>query len=163
MSLPPLLQLKSESEYRDHWRHEYVTCGPVTTADNIPVYFSVDRFNHTFYESDRKSSRKLPTISQVRVERMDWIKLTLQQSNAELFWGWDKHNRKHSPDRRFAVFYQEFVVVILITKNAATGMVKGKFVTAYLADKNIAQIRRSPKWSLADFEDYLQKSSKPTA
>lgn len=146
MPLPPLLQLQTEREYREYFINEYCR-SIVKTFDGIRVYFNQNNFRHAFYESSQHDGRK-DQFSWVRAHRMDWIKSTLENPNAELYQGWNKKNSTYEPNRRVCVVYENFVVVIqLALKNH--GQLKGKFTTCYQADNSIEKIRRSPLWSLA--------------
>lgn len=74
---------------------------------------------------------------------MDWIKAALEDSNAELYVGWDKKKKKHDKNNRVALVVNDYVVVIRIGNNK-----KAQFVTAYVADSlsTLAKIKGSPKW-----------------
>jgi len=144
---PPLLSYATEAEYRAHFEHHYCFGGSVMTCDGIPVYFGKNRFNHAFYESSDDGSGKKARFARDRAERMDWIRATLQSPAAKTYQGWLKWERKHSPIRRVAVLYEDFVVVIEIGKKK-NGALKANFITAYCADLSIGKIEASPQWSL---------------
>jgi len=147
MALPPLVQYATAAEYRTHYERVYCR-GQITTFDGIRVFFSPDKFGHMFYESTARDGRK-DAFSQVRAERIDWIKLTLEHQQATLFQGWDKKSRAYDATRRVAVVYEDFVVVIAMKLNRA-GVLQANFVTCYQADNSIGKIRTSPAWTRAD-------------
>lgn len=143
MAVPPLLSLKSVREYREYYEKKYCK-GPTVTFDGIPVYFSKSKFNHAFFESSRRNNVK-DVFSKTRAERMDWIEATLQNPAAKLYQGWDKKKGKYDPRWRVCVVYGNFVVVIQI-RTKKDGNLKAEFRTAYVADKSIGRIRKSPVW-----------------
>lgn len=145
MTLPPLRTGWSEAQYRAHFAREYCK-GPVLTPDRIIVTFRMSDFDHCMYESDRRTRRKMATISPKRAERIDWIKATLTHPNAELYQGWDKKRKKHDKARRVAFIFEDYVVVIALTKPRRDGTLGAKFITAYCAENSLPKIRRSPPW-----------------
>ena len=86
-------------------------------------------------------------FSKERSERIDWIKKTLINPCVDLYQGWDKDKRCIDPNRRVAVMYEEFVVVIRIRRGIGDQL-KADFVTAYLAgnSNSIGKIRAKPRW-----------------
>lgn len=154
MTLPPLLEYESEAEFRDHFQRIYCR-GVISTFDGIRVYFDSQRFGHAFYESGARGGPKV-SFSMIRGQRMDWIKATLEHPDAILYQGWDKDNRKYVPERRVSVVYEDFVVVIEL-RAVAGGKLKGKFVTCYQADNSMEKIRSSPRWTLEECMEALNK------
>ncbi len=142
MPFPPLRQLATSAEYRQHFENIYCR-QPITTFDGIEVRFRKSKFNHCFFESTNRDGIK-DKFSPQRAERIDWIKATLIDRNADLYQGWDKLKKQHDNGRRVAVVMGNYVVVIAIT-----GPKKADFTTAYLADsaRSISLIRQSPKWA----------------
>jgi len=110
MALPPLVNYATVAEYRSHYERVYCR-GNIQTFDGIRVFFSANKFGHMFYESTARDGRK-DAFSSVRAQRIDWIKSTLEQPNADLFKGWDKAFRRYDSVRRVAVVYEYFVVVV---------------------------------------------------
>lgn len=108
----------------------------------------ITNFGHAFYESSARDGRK-DVFSPVRAQRIDWIKATLENPDADLFQGWDKRARQYDGTRRVAVVYEDFVVVVAIGLTKAR-VLKANFVTCYQADNSINKIRRSPAWSRLD-------------
>ena len=76
-------------------------------------------------------------------KRIDWIKLALQDPNAELHVGWDGKKKRYDRSHRVALVSGDYVVVIRLSGNQ-----KAQFVTAYVADssRTLAKIKGSPKW-----------------
>ncbi|MBP7279298.1 MAG: hypothetical protein KBA11_07790 [Sedimentibacter sp.] len=144
MSFPPLLDYTTIAEYKTHFEN-YFCKKPIITFDGIPIYFNINIFSHSFYESSLKDSNK-DVFSSIRAQRMNWIKETLENSNADLYQGWDKKLKRYIPSRRVAVVYIDYVVVVEIILKK-DGKLKGKFITAYKAENSIQKIRNSPKWN----------------
>ena len=144
MPAPARVVYASEDEYRERFRRVYCQ-GPIKTFDGIEVRFRREDFDHCMFESSRRDGSK-DRFSKDRSERIDWIKATLENPDAELYQGWDKRRKRCDPDSRVAVVYEEFVVVIRV-KRAADGTRTARFLTAYLADNSIGKIRGMPKWT----------------
>jgi hypothetical protein len=147
---PPLLKLADEAAYRQHFHANYCT-GAIMTHDGIPVYFDRWKFDHAFFES---VAAKDDTFSLIRAERMDWIRLTLQDVGADRFQGWNKKTKTYEPHRRVEVVHEDFVVVLQISRKR-NGHLKAKFVTCYQADNSIGMIRQSPVWDRGACENAL--------
>jgi len=143
MPQPPLISYGTEAEYRAHFERVYCQ-GIVTCFDGIPVHFRKRDFNHCFFESSKRDRIK-DTFSNVRAERIDWIKATLENPNADLYQGWDAGKKAPDPDRRAAVVFEDFVVVISL-KRLPDGAFRGSFVTAFKAENSIGKIRAMPRW-----------------
>jgi hypothetical protein len=97
------------------------------------------------FESTRRDGVK-DTLSRARLERVDWIRATLTNPKANLYCGWDKQLRRVDRDRRVAVVYEEFVVVIDVHQKLDRTYT-ARFVTAFVADKSIGKIRGMPRWA----------------
>lgn len=80
MPQPPLLELGSVAECRNHYLNCYVR-SVVTDRHGMRVYFSPERFDHAFYEFPRRDGGK-EEFSAVRAQRMDWIAPTLNAPEA---------------------------------------------------------------------------------
>jgi hypothetical protein len=78
-----------------------------------------------------------------RAERIDWIKATLEDPNADLHVGWDGKKKRYDRSHRVALVLGDYVVIIRLGGNK-----KAQFVTAYVADnlRTLAKIKGSPKW-----------------
>ena len=146
MCTPPLVRYSSVQAYREHYERIYCKT-PLITFDNIPVWFPKSQFNHAFFESSRRNKIK-DCFSAERSHRINWIKTTLQNPNAELYCGWDKSKKRHNPTRRVCVIYDNYVVVIQLAKTR-DGTLKGEFKTAFVADNSIGKIRNSPQWDIS--------------
>ncbi len=147
MALPLLVTYATVSEYRAHYERVYCR-GNIQTFDGIRVFFSASKFGHMFYESTARDGCK-DVFSPVRAQRIDWIKSTLENPNADLFEGWDKGSRAYNSTRRVAVVYEDFVVVVAMGLKL-DGSLKTNFVTCYQADNSIGKIKTSPVWSWVD-------------
>lgn len=144
MSRPPLVIYSTETEYRRHYERVYCD-GEVTTFDGIRVYFSPSSFDHAFFESSNRDGRK-DVFSTIRAQRIDWIKATLENPQAEVYEGWNKGSRSYDNTRRVSVVYENFVVIIALSLKR-NGSLKGNFITCFQANNSINKIRQSPKWS----------------
>lgn len=138
---PPLVNYGSEKEYRDHYERVYCK-GGIITNDGISIFFGKDDFNHIFFESIRT---KDDTFSEDRSKRIDWIKETITNSNSILYQGYDRQTKEYYPDRRVALAYEDFVVVVLLSLNK-NDQLKGKIITCYYADNSIDKIKASALW-----------------
>ena len=87
MCVPPLVLYKTETEYRTHYERVYCY-SPIITTDGIRVFFGKQRFNHAFYVKAGVESGPKDVFAKERAEKIDWIKATLENPNAELFDGW---------------------------------------------------------------------------
>ena len=111
-------------------------------------YLWVSDFKNLSYESSRRDKNK-NTISLKRAERIDWIKIALQDPSSEKYVGWDRRKKRYSKKRRVTIVMGNYVVIIQLV-----GSDKADFITAYLADikgskdrpATIDLIRSGPKW-----------------
>jgi len=145
MSLPPLLMLDSETDYRKHYESTYCR-RIIITADNIRIYFHPQKFGHAFYENSQNKPGAKDIFSPIRAQRMDWIKATLTHPKAKLFFGWNKEQKTYEYSRRVSVIYEEFVVIVEMRVNKKDEL-KGNFITCYAADRSINSILNSPTWN----------------
>ncbi len=148
MALPPLLVLASWEDYREHYINNYCR-SVISTHDGIRVYFSPDRFGHAFRESSNRDGIK-DSFSEERMQRMDWIKATLENEKSNHYCGWDNFNKVHDLKRRVSVVYESFVVILEL-RIAQDGSIRGKFVTCYQADNSINKITKAPLWDREAF------------
>ncbi len=145
MELPPLVMYSTTSEYKQHYETHYCR-KEIFTFDGLRVYFRASKFGHAFYESTGKDGKK-DVFSEVRSQRIDWIKATLENPNAELYQGWNKVSKVYDCTRRVSIVFENFVVVIWINKLDTNGQpLSAEFITAYEADASIDKIRRAPRW-----------------
>ncbi len=136
----------TEVELREIWKVEYCDSSlPVFTFDGILVKFYEDMFDHVFFESDNRKQRDKSILSLNRLEKIHWIKDTLQDASAILKQGWDRDKKIYTASRRVAFVKNNYVVVIQITKTAN----QARFITAYelQEDENISKIKTSPDWT----------------
>ena len=143
MTSPPLVNYDAVWKYREHYENVYCR-KPILTFDGISVWFRKQQFNHVFFKSTQRDDNK-DTFSNIRAQRIDWIKATLQNPDAELYCGWDKYKKKCDPTSRVNIAYGDYVVIIQFTKRQ-NGTMKCKFKTAYLADESIGKIKKMPRW-----------------
>ncbi len=130
----------TEAALRLIWKSEYCQ-DPVSTFDGVLVYCYEDMFDHIFYESTNRQVKDKSILSLNRLEKIYWIKDTLQDGTAILKKGWDKGNKKYFNDRRVSIVKGNYVVIIRFT-----GLLKAKLVTAYWKE-DIENILQGP-----DFE-----------
>jgi hypothetical protein len=154
MVMPPLLVLASDAEYRLHYERNYCRAS-ITTHDGIRVFFSLDRFEHAFFEGTLRNGVKDTSLSAMRAQRMDWIAATLADPTSVRLQGWDKKHRRYDPTHCVNVVFEDFVVVLRL-RLKADGSLKASFVTCYKADNSIAKIRRSPLWTREDCHNALR-------
>ena len=88
--------------------------------------------------------------------RMDWIKHTLEHPDAELYFGWNKDDKCIDEARRVSVVYEDFVVIVELSLSKQ-GVLKGNFVTCYLADRSIDKIKDGPRWEKEKCLEKLKK------
>ncbi|MDR4496348.1 MAG: hypothetical protein MRK02_00190 [Candidatus Scalindua sp.] len=151
------MKYETETEYRKHFERIYCR-GKVLTFDEIRVYFQANKFDHAFYESSARDGKK-DRFSFARARRIDWIKATLEASDANIYQGWDKQKKRYDPGRRVCTVYEDFVVIIEI-RQKKYGELKGNFVTCYKADNSIDKIRMSPVWTEKTCRDELKKKGR---
>ncbi len=120
-----------EFKMREQWKNIYCTKN-IRTFDGVLVKFYEDMFDHCFYESANRIKKDKSILSLNRLEKMLWIKDTLEDKNAILKKGWDTKRKKHYENRRVAIVKGNYVVIIMFT-----GLLKAKFITAY--EKNDIQ------------------------
>jgi len=141
----------TESELRTIWKDTYCR-DDILTFDKVSVGFYEDMFDHAFYESANRQAKDKSILSWNRLEKIYWIKDTLQDPDAILKKGWDNKNHEYFEDRRVAVVKGNYVVIIRFT-----GLFKAKFITAY--EKNdMENILNSPDFKRS--EKFFGKEAK---
>lgn len=131
-----------EEELREIWEKEY--CQKIIkTFDGIIVQFYSEMFDHCFYESDNREEKDKSILSFNRLEKIYWIKDTLEDSEAVLKMGWDKKSKSYNNSRRVALVKGNYIVVITIFSKT-----KARFITAYeITDEiNLKKILKSPDY-----------------
>lgn len=135
----------SEDELRELWRKEYCDPSmPLFTFDDIEVKFYPDMFDHAFYESFDRKNRDKSVLSHNRLEKIFWIRDTLQDETAIFKEGWLRDERRYDKMRRIALVKGNYVVIIQFS-----GHKKARFITAYEIlenEDNILKIHESPDW-----------------
>ena len=147
MAYPPFVSYKTEAEYREHYERVYCRCG-IVTFDGITVRFRKSQFQHAFCESSRRDGKK-DKFSEVRAERIDWIKAALEDAESERYQGWDRESGCYSKKRRVTVVMGNYIVIFDLTSDTT-----GEFLTAFVdrgirapgRPRTIDQIRSAPKW-----------------
>jgi hypothetical protein len=130
-------------EYRAHYQRHYC-CARIVTFDDIRVYFRPQKFDHAFYENSQNRFGPKDMFCEIRAQRMDWIKATLEAPDAKLYIGWNKCKKCLEENRRVSVVYDDFVVIIEMS--LSKGILKANFVTCFEADRSIEKIRQAPAW-----------------
>jgi hypothetical protein len=140
--IPPLVHYQTEDEYFQHFCKVYCSRGSIATFDGIGVDFYPDQFKHAFRESANRWEGDKSVFATRRAERMDWIKWALENSQAELFQGWNKNIGAYDPKRRACIVIRNYVVVIQMKAER-----RAFFITAYIADPDtLRKIRNGPRW-----------------
>ncbi|WP_154656874.1 hypothetical protein [Epilithonimonas tenax] len=136
----------TESELREIWDTEYCR-NRITTFDGVKVACYVEMFDHIFFESDDRKIKDKSILSYNRLEKIYWIKDTLEDPEAILKKGWDREQKKYFKDRRVAIVKGNYVVIIRFTKKLTA-----KLVTAY-EKEDISNIMSAPNFEKT--EDYF--------
>ncbi len=141
---PALVNYATEQEYRGHYLRNYCAKGvEVWTFDKTRVFFPKHWFDHGFYENKNGVVDGRVFFNRSRAERIDWIKWTLENPNAELFQGWNNKKKAVDPFRRVAVVLSSYVVVIQMQPKGGSVI-----ITAFPAvPETLDKIRHMPKWS----------------
>ncbi|UOE40139.1 hypothetical protein MTP09_09420 [Chryseobacterium suipulveris] len=132
----------SEEELREIWKTEYCQ-KKIMTFDGILVQFFDQMFDHCFFESDNRRKKDKSILSLNRLEKIFWIKDTLQDPDAILKEGWNSKTGSYESSRRVALVKNNYIVVIIIFNP-----LKARFVTAYEVnnDENLEKILASPDY-----------------
>lgn len=132
----------SEAELRKIWDDEYCT-KQIFTFDAILVKFYSEMFDHCFYESNNRKAKDKSILSLNRLEKIYWIKDTLQDPTAILKQGWDTKSKVYDNQRRVAMVKQNYIVVIVIYAEK-----RARFITAFQIDneENLEQFMNGPDW-----------------
>lgn len=138
--------LMSESALREIWEKEYCL-QKIVTFDGVIVSCYKEMFDHIFYESTNREAKDKSILSYNRLEKIHWIKDTLEDPDAILKKGWDRDKKKYFADRRVAVVKGNYVVIIRFTKKH-----NAKLVTAY-EKEDISNIMDAPDFEKTD--DYF--------
>jgi len=134
-----------EAQFRALWKDNYCKPCVIKTFDEVEVKFTESMFDHTFYESADRKIRDKSILSLNRLEKIYWIKDTLEDPEAMLKQGWDRDKKLYVNDRRVALVKCNYIVVIRFT-----GLLKANFVTAYEMQENADKVINSPDWIPVD-------------
>jgi hypothetical protein len=135
----------TEAQLRELWKANYCKPCIIKTFDEVDVKFNESMFDHVFYESADRKKRDKSILSLNRLEKIYWIKDTLEDPTAQLKQGWYKDKGEYINDRRVAFVKGNYVVIIRFT-----GLLKAVFVTAYEMQVNIEKVVNSPDWIPVD-------------
>ncbi|WP_299430298.1 hypothetical protein [uncultured Maribacter sp.] len=134
-----------EIQLRQIWKEEYCDkTKPISTHDGIVVSFYEDMFDHCFFESFNKKEADKSILSLNRLEKMMWVKDTLEDATALMKQGWDKQKKRYDNNKRVN-FVKDGYIVVISPNRART---KARFITAYefQDDENKEKVKNSPDW-----------------
>ena len=141
MEYPPYIYYRTPQEYEEHF-HRIYCCRTIDTFDGISVRFRKTDFYHCFFESSKRDKKK-DKFSIKRAEKIDWIKATLQDTDADLRVGWDSESKDYKMNRRVALVKGNYVVIVQVKRN----MKEAIFITAFVAEgDSLRKILAGPKW-----------------
>jgi len=143
---PALVKYLTLAEYQNHYENKYCRA-PVTTFDNIPVFFKKETFAHAFFESSGRRGEK-DIFSPLRAERIDWIDHALKDLSIVRYQGWDNKKKRYDPTWRVSLVVNDFVVVLRLTKGT-TQPLKANFVTCFHPDTpSYNKLIKAPHWDV---------------
>lgn len=134
-----------EQDFRILWKNIYCdSTKPIHTFDGILVKFYENMFDHCFKESYNHIAKDKSILSLNRLEKMLWIKDTLEDTASLLKQGWNKDKKAYVPDRRVTLVKDNYIVIISVNRTRT----QARFITAYEIqnDEKIAQIKAAPNW-----------------
>ncbi len=138
-----LNHFESIEECKKYYISEYCS-QEIYTHTGMKVTFHERAFEHAFFERKNRRSNIKPIFSELRSERIDWIKKVLQDKSLFIYKGWDSKKRRYDESRRVTMMTEKgYVVVVRITNQREN---TGDFVTAFIIDENNvkSKIRKSP-------------------
>lgn len=138
-------EVTRERDLRLLWKDVYCdVTKPIHTFDGILVKFYEDMFDHCFYESANNMAKDKSILSLNRLEKIYWIKDTLEDNTSLLKQGWDKDKKVYVANRRVTLVKDNYIVIISINKMRT----QARFITAYEIqnDEKIIEIQNSPNW-----------------
>jgi hypothetical protein len=141
MSLPPLLVLPGEEDYRAYFVTQFCRTS-VATFDGITVRFFPEMFDHAFYRDSSPTAGDKANFDLQRAQRMCWIKSILADHTMELY-------KRVMPNRKVRRIALEpttpYVVIIQIDSRDPS---RARFVTAYVVDslRALQKMRANPRW-----------------
>ena len=134
-----------EGDLRLLWKNIYCDSNkPIHTFDGILVKFYEDMFDHCFYESANNKAKDKSILSLNRLEKLHWIKDTLEDASSLLKQGWDSGKKAYIANRRVTLVKGNYIVIISINKHRT----QARFITAYEIqnEEKVTQIQNSPDW-----------------
>jgi hypothetical protein len=138
-------EVTREQDLRLLWKEVYCdSTKPIHTFDGIWVKFYEDMFDHCFFESTNNIAKDKSILSLNRLEKLLWIKDTLEDTASLLKQGWDKDKKAYVANRRVTLVKGNYIVIISINKSRT----QARFITAYEIqnDEKINQIKQAPDW-----------------
>lgn len=134
---PPLVYYQGVDEYERHYQNIYCRTG-IRTYWGMRVIFPRHKFDHLFYESSKKLRDHKDTFARDRAERINWIAAALRDKDAEIFYGWNRKEKRI--DRSCLVFVVQCnYIVVVKMKNWSSGRIS----TAYLAKPYVLEMIKS--------------------
>lgn len=152
------LTLDDEAAYRAHYVENFCKRPlhmPLPDGSSFPVYFSPKTFDHAFFESSARNRIKDTAISLTRASRIPLIESALKDLGAPRMQGFDKQTRSHNAGRCVTVVSADDFVVVVRLGLTRSGLLRGTFVTCYVADNSIGKIMQAPVWTAEDCRDHL--------
>jgi hypothetical protein len=134
-----------EGDLRLLWKDVYCdSTKPIHTFDGILVKFYEHMFDHCFYESANNKAKDKSILSLNRLEKLHWIKDTLEDTTSLLKQGWDKDRKAYIANRRVTLVKGNYIVIISINRLRT----QARFITAYEIqnEDKIIEIQKSPDW-----------------
>lgn len=133
----------TEEQLRAIWAKEYCD-KPIITFDGIEVKFFSNMFDHCFYESFNRKQKDKSILSLNRLEKIYWIKDTLEDSTSIRKQGWDRTKKTYNDSKRVNLVKGNYIVVIVLYR-----FKKARFITAYEIndEENLQKIKDSPDWT----------------
>jgi len=141
MTLPPLLLLPSERDYRSHFRESYSRGPEIVTLDGMKIKFHDNQFSHAFYRTDRQSRRKTTTADYDRMKRMDWIRAIATSDTTDVY-------RRTMPNGHIRrIMIDPLSCYAVVCEQLTTNPEAAVFITAYLPGVGaLEKMRANPEW-----------------
>ena len=108
MDLPPLLNLESQGEYREHYIRTLVNGPPVITPDGVIVDFYEDKFDYAFWGRSSSWQKQKDIFSWERARHMDWIRPLLTDPNSDM----RRERGNDYRDFRLVLYYPDPYIVV---------------------------------------------------
>lgn len=136
-----LTHLQGESEYKKLFLEEYCQ-DDIKTCHDIVVKFYSKHFEHAFFTSSDRKSKKKDIFDINRAQRILWIKKVLKDENIPIYQGHNTQTKKSDKNRRVSLLTPDGYVVVI----RMTGMKKAEFLTAFVINDSsvIGKIKSNP-------------------